>query len=77
MYEASSILLLCPYTEKERGQNRGMLSQPQFGSSTSSASVGAMPSTPKYDGPATLKTSEPQGVMSANSGMHIPKPGFA
>ena len=54
-----------------------MLSQPQFGSSTSSASVGTMPSTPKYDGPATLKTSEPQGVMSANSGVHIPNPGFA
>jgi len=77
MYEASSIPLLCPYTEKERGQNRSMLSQPQFGSSTSSASVGAMPINSKFDGPATLKIPETPGIMSANSGVIIPKPGFA
>ena len=77
MYEALSIPLLCPYTEKERGQNRSMLSQPQFGSSTSSASVGAMPINSKFDGASTLKTPETQGVMSANSNVSIPKPGFS
>jgi len=54
-----------------------MLSQPQFGSSTSSASVGAMPINSKFDGPATLKIPETPGIMSANSGVRIPKPGFA
>lgn len=61
-----------------------MLSQVQMGSSVKMGSQNsitknkqAMPESNKYDGPGGLEVSGSENSFAANSGTHLPKPGFS
>jgi hypothetical protein len=53
-----------------------MISQPQFGQQSMTASKQAMPEMKKFDGPAGLTVSSAQNMTAANSNKPIAKPGF-
>lgn len=57
-----------------------MLSQSQFQPQTNemadTTKIGAMPISNKFDGASPISTPKSSGVMPANQGMNIPKPGF-
>ena len=70
------MVVLCPYTARERGQNRVMISQTEFKDQAMTTSKQAMPEVTKFDGPAGLESSGAQNKFSANSTTPLPKPGF-